>query len=145
MFSGKPSVPESPFEVIKVTEDSISFSWKPSKTDGGSPITNYVLEMRESWKSKWRDCGKTEADTCSFTATRLKDGEEYFFRVCAENAVGQSDFLEMPKPVRAEKPKSKIILEILAWIDLSIVYITLYMYKINNFCNRGEVKGYCGS
>ena len=105
-FLGKPSIPESPFDIVKVTEDSEKFSWKPSKTDGGSPITAYIVEMRESWKSKWRDCGTTEPDTCDFTAKKLKEGEEYFFRVCAENAVGQSDFLEMPKAIKAEKPKS---------------------------------------
>lgn len=63
--------------------------------------------MRETWKSKYRDCGTTKGKEVTFTATGLKEGEEYYFRVFAENAVGRSDFLEMSKPIKAEIPKSK--------------------------------------
>ena len=63
--------------------------------------------MRETWKSKYYDCGKTEGKTTKFTAKKLKEGEEYFFRVMAENGIGRSDFLEMNKPIKAEVPKSE--------------------------------------
>lgn len=107
----RPSTPEAPFELLEVTKESAKFSWKPSKSDGGSPITGYIIEMRETWKSKYYDCGRTEGNVTEFLAKRLKDGEEYYFRVFAENAVGRSDFLEMNKPIKAETPKSKFFIK----------------------------------
>lgn len=100
----KPDVPEAPLEATDISKDTVTLSWKPSPKDGGSPITAYIVESRDSWKAKWMPAGKTEADTCTFTVDKLKEKQEYYFRVCAENVVGKSDYLETPKAIT---PKSK--------------------------------------
>jgi len=118
LITEKPSAPEGPLEVTDITGETVKLSWKPSKQDGGSLITAYVVELRETWKSKFRPVGKTSPDDLTFRVTGLKDGDEYFFRVCAENAVGLSDGLELKKPIKAETPKSKL------WILICFVFFS---------------------
>lgn len=40
--------PQGPLEVSDITPETCSLSWKPPLDDGGSPITNYVLEKLET-------------------------------------------------------------------------------------------------
>jgi hypothetical protein len=40
----KPSQPQGPLEIGDITPETCSLSWKPPLDDGGSPITNYVVE-----------------------------------------------------------------------------------------------------
>ena len=82
-------------------------SWKPSPKDGGSPITGYIVERRESWKTKWSPAGETNAKTHTFTVAKLKEGQEYYFRVSAENSIGKSDFLETSKGITPKSPQGK--------------------------------------
>ena len=79
-------------------------SWKPSPKDGGSPITAYIVESRDSARAKYVPAGKTDGETCKLTVEKLKEGKDYYFRVCAENAIGRSDFLDTDKAI---VPKSE--------------------------------------
>ena len=72
----------------------MTFSWKPSPNDGGSPITAYILERRETWKMTWSPLTTVKPDISSYCVQNLKEGTEYFFRVIAENAVGKSEPLD---------------------------------------------------
>lgn len=99
ILSEKPSPPEAPIEVTEVKRDNVTLSWKPSKDDGGSPITGYIVEKRETWKTSWSmacRCGPDEFTSCLET---LKEKQEYFFRVSAENAIGRSEPLETAQGV----------------------------------------------
>lgn len=40
----KPSPPLGPLDVSDITPETCSISWRPPADDGGSPITNYVVE-----------------------------------------------------------------------------------------------------
>lgn len=51
--SDKPGRPEGPLEYSELTDKSVVLSWKQPKTDGGTPITNYVIESRVEGKSQW--------------------------------------------------------------------------------------------
>jgi len=47
MFSSitdKPTPPLGPLDVSDITPETCSLSWRPPNDDGGSPITNYVVE-----------------------------------------------------------------------------------------------------
>ncbi|RUS78340.1 hypothetical protein EGW08_013891, partial [Elysia chlorotica] len=48
-----PSAPIGPMEFSNITKKGGRVSWKPSSNDGGSPITHYSVEKRETWKSTW--------------------------------------------------------------------------------------------
>ena len=51
--------------------------------------------------------GTTEADLLTIKADKLMEGEEYYFRVVAENAIGVSEPCEMSQPVTAKLPFGK--------------------------------------
>ena len=118
-------MPEGPFDILEVQKNSVKFSWKPSKHDGGSPITAYVVEMRESWKSKWSKYGETAPDSTTISVSKLKEGEEYLFRVCAVNSVGQSEFLEMSKPLKPQTPKGECSTSLLSIVGDEIVNLSM--------------------
>lgn len=44
----RPSAPVGPLDISDITPDTCSLSWKPPQDDGGSPITNYVVEKYDS-------------------------------------------------------------------------------------------------
>lgn len=43
----KPSAPEGPCELKDVTADMLFISWKQPKSDGGAPVSNYIIEKME--------------------------------------------------------------------------------------------------
>jgi titin len=101
IFLDKPGPPQN-FKVASVTESSVSLTWEEPADDGGSEITNYVLEKRPASKkgyTKVKDTEELEA-----TVAELKEGNKYFFRVAAQNNVGIGEFAELPE---AAIPKSQ--------------------------------------
>lgn len=106
-FVDKPSPPGSP-EVIEVTEDYVTLHWKDPKSDGKSPITNYILEYRDKSDKKWHQINKsvTITDT-TFRVTTLEKKKDYTFRVIAVNYVGQSEPSEPSATVKLVKPVEK--------------------------------------
>ena len=103
----KPSSPVGPIEIEDVQKTGATLSWQPSKKDGGSPITAYIVEQREGWRSSWKPCGKTKPDEHTLVVDGLKEGQDYFFRIIAENAAGKSEPLEMDGSVKPRAPFSK--------------------------------------
>ena len=77
-----------------ITKDSVKLSWKPPSKDGGSEITGYVIEQRDTRRSTWAKSGSVDKDTTTFTASKLVEDNEYIFRVTAQNAEGDSKPLE---------------------------------------------------
>lgn len=76
-------------------------SWKPPTSDGGKPITSYVVEVRDARRSTWAPSGKPKST--NFMVEKLIEGNEYFFRVSAVNDEGQGqplDTTEVTKPER---------------------------------------------
>ena len=64
-------------------------TWTPPASTGGSPITRYVIQRSTSPTSGWVNLSTTtSATTRSFTATNLRNGTRYYFRIVAVNAAG---------------------------------------------------------
>ncbi|KAE9421213.1 hypothetical protein Angca_004091, partial [Angiostrongylus cantonensis] len=99
----RPGTPEGPLEVSDVTKDSCVISWNPPADDGGSEITNYVVEKRDTKTNTWVPVS-TFATGTTITVPKLIEGHEYELRVMAENAFGRSDPLCTSKPVLAKDP-----------------------------------------
>lgn len=76
--------------------------WESPESDGGSPITGYVVEKRDATKTSFINAGKTDSNTCYLQVGKLIEGNEYIFQVAAENEIGQSDWTTMEKPVKAK-------------------------------------------
>uniref|UniRef100_A0A8C5AQK8 Titin n=1 Tax=Gadus morhua TaxID=8049 RepID=A0A8C5AQK8_GADMO len=103
------TVPLAPFsvEVTEVTGDSMTLTWSKPVTDGGSPISGYVVERLEKTSTRWIRVNREPVVECTTVARKLRKGLEYDFRVYAENAAG----LSPPSPARNESGKYSITLE----------------------------------
>lgn len=99
--------PEKPqfLSLDNVCEDAVTLSWKAPLWDGGSAITQYVIEKRESSMSSWIKAGTTRF--LSTTIVNLNENCNYEFRVLAENIYGRSEPSECvsttTKPSKGEK------------------------------------------
>ena len=82
---GKPGKPV----VEELTAETATLSWAAPDKDGGSPITNYLVEMKLKRDRNWKPltADKNHTDT-TFTVNGLKEETEYEFRVTAQNNAG---------------------------------------------------------
>ena len=51
-IADKPGKPEGPLNPTDIGPNHVSLQWKPPVDDGGSPITNYVVEKRKAGAPK---------------------------------------------------------------------------------------------
>ncbi|EJW78469.1 hypothetical protein WUBG_10622 [Wuchereria bancrofti] len=99
----RPSTPQGPIEVTKVTKESCVLNWQPPQDDGGAKITNYVVEKRDLQSNTWMPVSVFVPGTTA-VVSKLAEGHQYEFRVMAENANGRSDPLNSDLPVLAKDP-----------------------------------------
>lgn len=76
-----------------VTAEKITFSWEPPTDDGGSKVTHYIVEKRETSRVVWSLISEKHQE-CGITVTKLIKGNEYVFRVRGVNKYGVGDPLE---------------------------------------------------
>lgn len=67
--------------------ERIGLAWNPPTDDGGSKITNYVVEKREDNRKSWVHVSNDPKE-CAYVVTRLTENHEYEFRVMAQNKFG---------------------------------------------------------
>lgn len=68
----------------------MTLKWEPPKSDGGRPITHYVIEMLNKYQPDWAELMPTETNACEFKVPGLKERMAYQFRVRAVNKAGKS-------------------------------------------------------
>ncbi len=101
----RPGPPSKPVDAYDITPETCSLSWRPPIDDGGSPITNYVVERYDVSGGYW-------TKICSFVrglhydVIGLEPNKKYRFRVRAENQYGLSDPCEMDDDITAKFPFS---------------------------------------
>ena len=106
---GPPSPPIHPLIGKVLSRDSVELSWQLPEDDGGSPITGYLIEKRDVSRTMWARVEKIDGSTLKLLVKNLNEGSELFFRVSAINKQGQSEALEMPKPIKMKSPFCKIL------------------------------------
>lgn len=102
----KTEVPDAPKQPVvkEVYKDTALISWEPP-ADGGKPITNYIVEKRETMSNRWVRAGTDRIfPTTEYWVPDLLKGCEYEFRVMAENVIGVGDPSPPSKPVFAKDP-----------------------------------------
>ena len=52
-FSEKPGSPSGKLRASKVAQDSVTLDWLPPMDDGGSPLTAYIIEAKDSKAKDW--------------------------------------------------------------------------------------------
>jgi titin len=95
-------------DIAEIRRDSVLIKWKPSKNDGGSPITNYIIEKREAWKTSWAHVDRVQGKATSAEVIYLQEGTAYNIRVMAENVAGLSEPTELFEPVVPQSPYSEL-------------------------------------
>ncbi|ULT95623.1 hypothetical protein L3Y34_004374 [Caenorhabditis briggsae] len=104
---GKTGTPD----VVDWDADRVSLEWEPPKSDGGAPITQYIIEKKGKHGRDWQECGKVSGDQTNAEILGLKEGEEYQFRVKAINKAGPGEASDPSRKVVA-KPRN-----LKPWID----------------------------
>jgi hypothetical protein len=102
----KPEAPQGPVEVSDIKADGCTLSWSPPKNDGGSPITNYIVEKFDPKTKEWSKI-TSFCKVPFYEVIGLEEGKPYQFRVSAENAQGVSVPLVVDKNVVPKNPYSK--------------------------------------
>ncbi len=101
----KPSPPNKPIDVYDITPETCTLSWRPPNDDGGSPVTNYVVERQDIAGGYWtKICSFVRGLT--YDVIGLEQNKKYSFRVRAENQYGVSEPTEIEDPITAKFPFS---------------------------------------
>ena len=75
-------------QVKDLTKSSCTLKWEPPSFDGGSPIKGYYVEKSTGYSTRWIKVNRDLHTKTSMTFDDLIEGNEYDFRVCAENEAG---------------------------------------------------------
>ena len=94
--AGPPSSPN----VDKITKNSVALSWAKPNNDGGSKLSGYIVEKKKKGEEDWMECASVPASQQAATVTGLPEGQEFQFRIRAENALGPG---EPSKPTNSIK------------------------------------------
>ena len=85
--------PSAPTSVVGTPGNgSVQLSWAAPASNGGSAITNYVVQRSSDGGLSWTAVERVASSTPSATVTGLTNGIGYVFRVAASNAVGTGAF-----------------------------------------------------
>ena len=85
----------------------MSLSWEPPVSDGGSPVTGYIVEKKESPVGRWTRANRVPTKETHFKVSDLMEDQKYEFRVSAENAAGVGKPSEVSLPRMAKAPYGK--------------------------------------
>ena len=104
-------VPEAPGkpEVTKADTTEMTVIWTPPLSDGGNKIIGYIIERKERFGTRWQKINRFTVTETTFRATELKFGNEYEFRVSAENWAGVGKPSEASEPSTAKPPYSEYL------------------------------------
>ncbi|XP_023447690.2 myosin-binding protein C, slow-type isoform X4 [Dasypus novemcinctus] len=88
-----------PPQVVKIEDvwgENVALTWTPPKDDGNAAITGYTIQKADKKSMEWFTVIEHYHRT-NATITELVIGNEYYFRVFAENMCGLSEDATMTK------------------------------------------------
>ena len=109
-----PSAPRS-FEVQEITPSGVTLTWEAPDSDGGLPITSYIVERRDKKFGPFTKIATIKAPSTSCMVERLIEGVDYYFKVTAVNEEGSGPSAELSQPIRLEKQPGKNCLNQSDW------------------------------
>jgi hypothetical protein len=97
--------------VTSTDKGTIGVAWQPPEDNGGSAITEYIIESCRSTSSTWMEAGKVDGNTVNFDVDSLVDNAQHYIRVFAKNEAGISKkSAELDQPAFARKPISESLI-----------------------------------
>lgn len=94
-----PSPPTAPLEIRQICGNTIFIAWGRPDFDGGAPLKEYKIAIKDTKKTMWIEVGRVKADIQKLTIKDLQEKHEYLFRIYAKNEIGFSEPLESEDPV----------------------------------------------
>ena len=91
-----------------VDSKQITITWSPPESDGGSPITGYIIEKKETTSTRWTKAVRDSVTETTLTMKDLIEGKEYEFHVAAINKAGTGPFSEPSEPRITKPPYGKL-------------------------------------
>lgn len=85
-----PNPPREP-DIFDWTATTLSIKWKEPDSDGGSPITGYVVEYKEKLASTWKSFYEPDPKKLNAIISDLRTGASYVVRIRARNIEGDSE------------------------------------------------------
>jgi titin len=61
-----PGKPVGPLEAKDINRTAITLRWQEPETDGGSPLTGYMLEQREAKRTQWTKVTTVKPDNTTY-------------------------------------------------------------------------------
>lgn len=99
-----PSAPRK-LNVTDYNRDRFTLQWEKPKSDGGAPLSGYVVQVCKLSDTDFVTVGRVDATITTFTVEDLKEGDKYYARVLAENPAGLSKSgAELKTPVVTRCP-----------------------------------------
>lgn len=71
--------------------DHVELEWTPPPSDGGAPITGYIIQKKERGSPYWQNAARLAGPETKGIVPNLTEGQEYEFRILAVNKVGNSE------------------------------------------------------
>ena len=102
-ISVAPGAPRDP-QTKNVFKDHLTLTWSAPEKDGGSTILGYHIERRSTTSKRWVFINKSLVKETSYICKELFEGQEYEFRIAAENKVGTGQPSQPSAPVLAKDP-----------------------------------------
>lgn len=82
----------------------VSFTWTAPTDDGGSPVIDYTVEMKEG-DADYTVVGQNVTET-SFSYSTVTIGFTYTFKVSASNIIGSGDYSSSFDIIAATEPEA---------------------------------------
>ncbi|CAG0918476.1 unnamed protein product [Notodromas monacha] len=98
LIPGPPSMPD----IVDWDEHMVQLKWDPPNKDGGSPITGYIIEMRDKYGGNFVKAAEVSGNRCQGQVKGLEEGNKYEFRVKAINKAGPGEPSEHTNPHTAK-------------------------------------------
>lgn len=138
-----PSPPRGPIETSGMTSTSFELMWQPSENNGGSKITEYIVEFKESKKKVWKVIGTTNGNETSLLIENLTANRAYDFKIYAKNKIGTSEALQTEESIVAGREISKFHIRcmlpvanlLLSCAELTLVDVELYLTHTITLCS----------
>ena len=87
-LAGLPSAPQT-LAATSVAATTLTLTWELPSSNGGSPITDYKIEVSSNGGSTWSAIPHTASNSRAFNVTGLMKGRAYQFRVSTITAIGK--------------------------------------------------------
>lgn len=89
------SIPGAPTDLVlsDLTSSSFNMSWNDPVDNGGSPITNYSVELSTDAGVSWVSAKSAESISTQLSVQGKSPGATYLLRVASVNSVGASTYL----------------------------------------------------